>query len=105
MLTDYPRANVFASEESYSRQMELYDEKNIEVKGTPYYISSEDWEKTLVDYEYVVLFHPNDVFSESYGALFEEPETIGDGAVYKVHRESEGINLKIIGKTEIRSYR
>ena len=105
MITDYPRANVFATEESYSRQMELYDEKNIEVKGTPYYISSEDWEKTLVDYEYVVLFHPNDVFSESYGALFEEPETIGDGAVYKVHRESEGINLKIIGKTEIRSYR
>lgn len=105
LLTDYPRANVFASEESYVKQMKLYEENNMDEKGTPYYISFEDWEKTLIDYEYVVLFHANDVFRESYGDLFEEPDTIGDGAVYKVHKENDGINLKIIGKTEIENFR
>lgn len=75
------------------------------MKGSPYYITAEEWSNKLENYEFVVFFHLNDVFQEVYGTLFEQPETIGDGTVYKVIRGEDGIKLNYIGKTGIKSFR
>lgn len=105
MITDYPICNIFGSKDDYMRQLAIYGEKEQDAKGTPYYITAEEWADKLENYEYVVVFHPNDVFSETYGTLFEQPETIDDGTVYKVINVEDEIKLNYIGKTGIKSFR
>lgn len=100
MMTDYMTANIFSSEESFEKQNSLYEESEIK----PYLISVEEWGQKLCDYQYVVIFHSNEVFAESYGTLFEEENTISDGSVYKVCQEQGSIVLKQIGKTEIKKF-
>lgn len=100
MLTDYLTANIYDSEESYEKQMNLYESS----KATPRFITVGEWEKKLFDYQYVVLFHPNEVFAESYGVLFEEPDSISDGTVYKIYQNNGNISLKLIGKAGIKKF-
>lgn len=100
LITDYPQANMYASEQLYEKQMKLYGESST----TPYFVSVKEWEKKLYDYDYVVLFHPNEVFREAYAPLFENPDSIDDGTVYKVRKSGNSIELKLIGKTGVLLY-
>lgn len=105
MITEYPRCNIYESKDTYMKQQAIYEESGQEMNGNPYYITAEEWENVLKNYEFVVLFHPNDVFIESYGSLFEQPESISDGTVYRVNKEYGNVKLELIGKTGIKSFR
>lgn len=105
MLTDFTICNIYESKDSYMKQEVIYEENGQEMNGNPYFITAEEWKNKLEDYEFVVLFHPNEVFAESYGKLFEQPETIDDGTVYKVSNGEGNIQLVFIGKTGIMSFR
>lgn len=94
--------DLYTSKESYIEQLEIDEEK---AGGSPYYLEVEEWAEQLLNYEYVVLFYPNDVFKDSYGELFSEPETIDRGTVYKVNGKKAEIVLDYIGKTGIKEFR
>lgn len=48
-------------------------------------ISSQRWQEMLREsYDYVLLYHLSEWFVKDYGALFEEPETIGEYSLYQV---------------------
>lgn len=98
MLTDFPAANIYSSLESYEKQRELYEMRE---SVAPRFVSTEELYYGLYNYQYVVLFHPNEVFKESYGSLFEEPNSIDDGTVYEVYQNNGEMELKFIGKTGI----
>ena len=59
----------------------------------------------MQNYQYVFIFHPNEVFEESYGSLFENPDTIDDGTFYQVRCIDERVVLEYIGKTGVKSYK
>ena len=91
--------NMYGSEESIEREYQILEE-NEEPHMLDYYrtiITVEEWKEILQDYDYVCLHKPGYTFAESYGALFEQPETIGDRTYYKVNKDSESINLKYLG--------
>ena len=69
------------------------------------FLPVEKWEKKLKKYQYVVLFHTNEMFKRTYAGLFEKPETIEEGSVYQVKSEGDHISLKYIGKTGIKNFR
>lgn len=97
--------NIFGAEESYFLQREIYNNLGIEEKGTPLYVTADEWKNVLGAYQYVVIFHANDVFKAAYESVFEEPETIDNGTVYLVENSNDGIMLRYIGKTGIKSFR
>lgn len=100
VLTPYSDYNIYASEEAYEKQQEIWKEQGKEIQITGQRLSCDAWEEQLRDVQYVFLYHPGDVFKESYGRLFEERDTIDDGAFYRVRYTEEGIRLKLIGKVE-----
>ena len=100
VLTPYSDYNIYASEEAYEKQLEIWKEQGKEIQITGQRLSCDAWEEQLRDVQYVFLYHPGDVFKESYGRLFEESDTIDDGAFYQVRYTEEGIRLKLIGKVE-----
>ena len=60
----------------------------------------DEWEKELQEYEYVFLHRPGEVFAESYGSLFEKPETIDEKTYYRVEKKEGKIKLCYLGKVQ-----
>lgn len=101
----YPGYDIYDSEAAYAKQREIWDERGEEAPETGWIVPCDAWENELQSAQYVFLFHPGDVFEESYGRLFEESDTIEDGAYYRVERTAEGILLKLMGKIDVGSYK
>lgn len=97
--------NVFESIDSYWEQVDIYKSQGIDEAYDPLIISVDEWRQKLMEYQYVVIFSPNDVFAESYQELFLEPDTIDAGTVYRVEQGGDILMLKYIGKTGIKSFR
>lgn len=106
LLSDnYSLFNIYGSEDAYKRQLEIYEESGTDVRGTRSILPKEQFAQELQQYGYLVLFHVDEMFIDSYGELFEDRETIGDGTVYKVVMGENGTLLRFIGKTGIKEYR
>lgn len=106
VLTPYAESDLYASEEVYEKQKEIWKQRGEEEEqGAHRIISCDAWEEQLKDAQYVFLFHPGDVFEESYGRLFEESNTIDDGAFYRVEQNGDGISLKLIGKIDVGTWK
>lgn len=101
----YQQYNIYASEEAYKKQADIWVQNGEEIQGKGQIVSCEKWEKQLRNCRYVFIFHPNEVFRESYQSLFEEPDTIGDGTFYQVKCTDEKVMLEYIGKTGVKSYK
>lgn len=60
----------------------------------------------LKDYDYVFILHPYDIFSRDYKEVFEEPQTVDDGTIYRVKKSAEGESvLGYIGKIGVKLWR
>lgn len=105
LIDPHSQYNIYASEEAYDEQVDIWNQSNEEVLNIGKIVSCEDWEKKLMDCQYLFIFHPNDVFRESYQSLFDEPDTIGDGTFYQVLQSGEKVTLKYIGKVEVKDYK
>lgn len=105
LLAPYVQCNIFASRDLWQEQMNYYAENNIEPTGGETILSADEWCAQLKNCEYVFLFHPNEVFSKSYGELFEEPETIADGTFYQVINTEKGVILQYIGSVGVKSFK
>ena len=106
LLSDnYSLYNIYGSEDAYKRQLEIYEASGTEVRGARSILPKEQFAQELQQYGYLVLFHADEMFIDSYGELFEDRDTIGDGTVYKVAVGENGTQLQFIGKTGIQEYR
>lgn len=102
MLVSEGGWDIYESKEALREQSEKMEDTGEEMAGIGQILPPGEWENSLRDYQYVVVFHPNDVFAESYGALFDEPETIDDGTLYKV---GQNMKLSYLGKIGIKEYK
>lgn len=60
----------------------------------------------LKDYDYVFILHPYDIFSQDFKEVFEEPQTVDDGTIYRVKKSAEGESvLGYIGKIGVKLWR
>lgn len=91
--------------ESYYQQLAIYEKEEIDEKGTPVFLTEDQLKDILYQYNYVILFHPNDVFACSYGDLFEEKREIEDGTVFKVATDNGEMKLQFVGKMGIKAYK
>lgn len=66
-------------------------------------LSVEKWKDKLSDCQYVVIFHADELFRQSYGEVFGETEIV-DGSVYRVLNESGDVALSKIGTTGIKGW-
>lgn len=106
VLTPYFTYNLYASEEIYAKQQDIWKEQGEdEIQGNAEILSCEAWEEQLKGMQYVFLFHPGDVFVESYGELFEESGTIEDGAFYRVRQTEDGVSLMFVGKIDVGAWK
>lgn len=105
VLIPYSEYDIYASEEIYAKQQDIWKEQGEEIKGKGQILSCDAWAEELKELQYVFLFHPGDVFQESYGELFEESDTIEDGAFYRVMQAEDGISLTLIGKMDVGAWK
>lgn len=103
VVSDHASWNLVLSEEVLEEQYELYESRGDE-DNVIHFLSVEEWKTELNGYEYVVVFHANELFRQSYAEVFENPEEIGDGSVYQVVNDKEDISLQLIGKTGIKNW-
>ena len=53
------------------------------------HLSCDEWRDILWErYDYVALYQLEPDFSEKYGSLFEAPEDIREGALFRVDRQA-----------------
>lgn len=79
----------FASEEAFEKEKKLFKEEyrfDMQLEA-PAILSEELWRENMRRHEYVFIKRPGYVFTESYGGLFEEPETIGERCFYRVEEK------------------
>ena len=105
MLVSEGGWDIYESKEAYREQSQKTEDIGEEMAGIGQILPIEEWESSLRGYPYVVVFHPNDVFAENYGALFDEPETIDDGTIYRVNKSGNSVALSYIGKTGVIEYK
>ncbi len=103
IVSEHEYWNIVSTEELYQKQFEIYDEGEINVNNTANLITVEEWREALTDCRYVVVFHSDELFHESYGEFFAET-VINDGSVYEVFNEQGKITLQLIGTTGIKNY-
>lgn len=97
--------NLYVSKEAFREQMQHNAENGKEFDSTGRICTIDEWSSDLERCEYLFIFHPNEVFAESYNILFEEPETVDDGTFYKVMKTDSGIKLSYIGKVGVKEYK
>ena len=105
LLGPYAQYDIYDSEEAYEKQTDIWLQNEEEIQDIGQIVSCEKWEKELRNCQYVFIFHPNEVFRESYESLFEEPDTIDDGTFYQVKCTDEKVVLEYIGKTGVKVYK
>lgn len=98
--------DFLASEQSIEEQRKIASEKMEEIINDPGIVSIKEWESQLEKCDYVFFLHAYDLFGKDYGESFEDPNSIGDGALYKVVQDKEGsVKLKSIGKIGVNWWR
>lgn len=102
IVSEHKGWNIVASQEMYDKQYELYGRENID-DNVASVLPAEDWEEELQNCQYVVVFHADELFKQSYGEVFKETE-IEDGSVYRVINESGDVTLSKIGTTGIKGW-
>lgn len=105
MLVSEGGWDIYESKEAYREQSQKTEDIGEEMAGIGQILPFGEWENSLRDYQYVFIFHPNDVFAENYGVLFDEPETIDDGTFYRVNKSGDSVVLSYIGKTGVKEYK
>lgn len=103
IVSEHENWNVVADEELFDKQYELYQEGEVTVHNEAVILPLEYLEGEIRKCEYVVVFHADELFIQSYASLFEGTE-IMDGSVYRVDNESEGVLLQLIGRTGIKGW-
>lgn len=103
IVSEYKNWNIVANQELYDKQYELYRDGEITIHNTARIVSEEELEKMLRECSYVVVFHADELFKESYSGLFKGT-TIQDGSVYRVLKDTDSVSLHLVGSTEIRGY-
>lgn len=102
IVSEHKGWNIVASQEMFEKQYELYGRENIDDNAASV-LSVGEWEEELQDCQYVVVFHADELFRQSYEEVFEETE-IEDGSVYRVINDSGDITLSKIGTTGIKGW-
>lgn len=105
LLSPYAQYDIYDSREAYAEQADIWAQNGEEIADIGQIVSLEKWEKRLLNCQYLFIFHPNDVFRESYGSLFAEPDTIRDGTFYRVRQSGEKVTLEYIGKVGVKAYK
>ena len=59
----------------------------------------------MKEYNYVFIQHPDEMFVEDYGVLFEAPETVDNGTFYEVIQADAGVTLHYIGKIGMKDWK
>lgn len=95
--------NIVSGKELYDQQYEIYDEDEINVNNMAKIISVEEIKEEIKKCEYVVIFHADELFRQSYSELFKGT-VIQDGSVYRVIEDNGNISLCLVGSTGIKGY-
>lgn len=103
IVSEYKNWNIVANQELYDKQYELYQDGEITIHNTASIVSVEALREAFKKCEYVVVFHADELFKQSYSELFEGT-IIQDGSVYQVVNDAAGVSLHLVGSTEIRGY-
>lgn len=91
--------NIVSTQEAAEQVRKEYGGDGFGVQVLPV----EDWKESLKKCQYVVVFHADDLFKQSYGELFE-PSEIEDGSVYLVLNKQGTVELQLIGKTGVKEW-
>ena len=102
IVSEHKGWNIVASQEMFEKQYDLYGRENID-DNVANILSVEEWQEELQDCQYVVVFHADELFRQSYQEVFGETE-IEDGSVYRISNSSGGITLAKIGTTGIKGW-
>ena len=102
IVSEHKGWNIVASQEMFEKQYDLYGRENID-DNVANILSVEEWQEELQDCQYVVVFHADELFRQSYQEVFGETE-IEDGSVYRIINDSRGITLLKIGTTGIKGW-
>ena len=83
-------------------------EKKASENGDAYFadvVSVEELEERLQKCQYVVVFHADEGFIQSYAELFGGAENIVDGSVYEIENVQGKTSIELIGTTGIKEWR
>lgn len=92
----------FASQEAFEKEKKLFKEEyrfDMQIEA-PAILSEELWRENMRRHEYVFIKRSGYVFRESYGGLFEEPETIGERCFYRVEEKDGEPVFRYIGRVK-----
>ena len=103
VISEHANWNIVSDREIYDKQYEIYAADEINVNNTAKILSADNLEKEIKKCKYVVVFHADELFKQSYSELFEGT-TIQDGSIYQVVNDVNGMTLHLVGSTEIRGY-
>lgn len=60
--------------------------------------NASDWQKELLNYDYLYLERVDEKFLKEYSVLFEDPTSIINGGLYKIQKLNNNISLEFIKK-------
>lgn len=99
IVSEHDNWNIVATQEAVEQACAKYGGDGIGVK----LLAVDDWKYQLSKCKYVVVFHTDNLFKESYAEVFGDTP-IEDGSVYQVLNEAGEIKLQLMGKTGIKGY-
>ena len=92
-------SGMCASKEIFLSSAKEEDITNIEEIR---YVSVQDFSEELADYQYLFVMKSEQYFIDSFGELFEDPDSIENGSYYKVEHDELGrIRLRLVGKVGV----
>ena len=102
IVSDHVGWNITANKELSDEQHKKYGKegKNDDKAEV---MTSDAWERKLMDCQYLVVFHADEFFKESYQKVFNGTE-IKDGSIYRIENCDDGVKLQMIGSTGIKDY-
>ncbi len=103
IVSEHENWNIVADKEIFDKQYELYPENEVTVHNEAVILPPESLSWIFGKCKYVVIFHADELFCQSYSELFEGTE-IRDGSVYQVVDNEGGISLHLVGSTGIKGY-
>lgn len=103
IVSEHENWNIVADKETFDKQYELYSENEVTVHNEAVILAPESLQWAFRKCKYVVVFHADELFCQSYSELFEGTE-IKDGSVYQVVDNEGSISLHLVGSTGIKGY-
>lgn len=103
VISEHANWNIVSDRELYDQQYEIYTADEINVNNTAKIVSADNLGEEIKKCKYVVVFHADELFKQSYSELFKGT-TIQDGSVYRVLKDTDSVSLHLVGSTEIRGY-